>query len=188
MNKFLKPGFWILPAIFVLATILLFNITGCRGGSDGGTPILTDSVKPHVISLKDAIELTARFRSSIDTFHKKCPDLKDSLRFGNSEAFNKDCYNLLLAQKDSNGVLAAGIRIYYGLGKEGQAKLILVPYDTSGNDILHHLISLDVKQVPGVSSAHTESLSVGDDAQALEQGQRCPPTCPTGPLNGGGSN
>jgi len=106
--------------------------------------------------------------------------MKDSLRMGYSEAFNSDTYRILLQQKDSSGQLAAGIRIYYGLGKDGQVKLVMVPYDQKGNDILHHLVGTDNKPVPGVSPAHTEALSV-TDAQAMEQGQLCPTICPPAP-------
>lgn len=180
MNKFLRPGFWLLPALFLLAIVTFFNLTGCRGGSGGPSLINMDSVKPHIIPLSLAIDYAARFRAINDTFDKKCPGFADDMQFGHSEAFNKSVYQLLLEQKDSNGVKAAGIRIYYGLGKEGQVKLILVPYDTSGKDILHRLdVSTDEKQVPGVSPIHTESLIVSD-AQAAEVGQHCPPVCPPG--------
>jgi hypothetical protein len=123
-----------------------------------------------------AIQFTKDFRRAIDTFNVKCPGFKDSMQFGHSEAFNADSYALLLAQKDSAGRPAAGIRIYYGLGKDGQTRLVLVPYDVNGNDILHHLISVDSSKAPA-GAAKTEALSV-DDPQAVEMGQHCPPTCP----------
>lgn len=179
MNKNLRPS-WVLPGLTAL-TILSITFTGC-GGGPVDPPVNVDSVKTHAISIKAAAELTANFRSGIDSLDKKCPGLKDSLQFGYSEAFNRDTYQILLNQKDSTGQPAAGIRVYYGRGKTGQIQLVLVPYDRFGNDILHHLVALDEKPTPGASSAKTESLTV-DGAQAMEEGQHCPPTCPpTSPL------
>ena len=176
MNKFLRPGTLTLPAFLLIASFT-FTLFSCGGGPDHGKPPYNvDSVKNHVIPLSMAIELTKDFRRSIDTFNQKCPGFKDSMQFGYSEAFNSDSYNLLLDQKDSTGKPAAGIRIYYGVGKNGQIKLILVPYDVNGNDILHHLVSIDNSKTPA-GGAKTESLIV-DGPQALEEGQHCPPTCP----------
>lgn len=179
MKKFLRPGSWILPVLFLLVAVCTFTLSGCHGGSTE-PPINEDSVRPHAISIAEAAALTANFRNTVDSLSKRCPQIKDSLRLGYSEAFNSDTYRILLQQKDSTGQLAAGIRIYYGLDKYGQVKLVMVPYDQKGNDILHHLISVENKPVPGVSPAHTEALTVSD-AQAMEQGQLCPTLCPPAP-------
>jgi hypothetical protein len=179
MNKMLRPGSWILPALLPLVVVFIFTLSGCGGGG-GEPPINEDSARPHAISIADAAALTANFRNTVDTLNKKCPEFKDSMQFGYSEAFNSDVYRVLLRQKDSTGKFAAGIRIYYGLGKTGQVQLVMVPYDQNGNDILNHLISGDNKPVPGVSPAHTEALTV-TGAQAMEQGQHCPTVCPPGP-------
>jgi len=178
MNKFMRPGLLTLPAFLLIASFT-FTLFSCTGGDHdhGRPPYNEDSVKNHVISLGQAIQLTKDFRRSVDTFNKKCPGFKDSMQFGYSEAFNADSYQLLLAQKDSAGRPAAGVRIYYGLGKDGQIKLVLVPYDVDGKDILHHLISADSTKTPA-SGAKTESLT--DDPQAVETGQHCPPVCPPG--------
>jgi hypothetical protein len=179
MNKMLRPGSWILPGLFLLVTATVFTLSGCNDHGTGEPAINMDSVKTHAISIADAAALTANFRNTIDSVNRKCPETKEALQFGHSEAFNSDVYRILLAQKDSTGQPAAGIRIYYGLGKTGQVQLVMVPYDQKGNDILHHLVTLDNKPVPGVSPAHTEALTV-DGAQAMEQGQHCPSVCPPG--------
>lgn len=179
----MRPGSLTLPAFLLIAS-LAFTLFSCGGGDrdHGRPPYNVDSVKNHVIPLGLAIQYTKDFRRTIDTFNTKCPGFKDSLQFGRSEAFNTDSYDLLLSQKDSVGRLAAGIRIYYGLDKEGKMRLVLVPYDVNGNDILHHLISADSTKTPA-GGAKTESLTV-DGPQALEDGTRCPPVCPPpGPLN-----
>jgi hypothetical protein len=141
-----------------------------------------DSVKNHVIPLSLAVQYVTDFRSTVEIFNKQCPGFKDSMQMGHSEAFNTDSYDMLLSQKDSTGRLAAGIRIYYGLDKEGKMRLVLVPYDVNGNNILHHLIAVDSTKSPS-GAAKTQSLIV-DGPQAMEDGQRCPPVCPpTGPLD-----
>jgi len=179
MNKMLKPGSWILPVLLLLVVLFTFTLSGCHGGSEEEPPINEDSARPHAISIADAAALTANFRSTVDTVSKSCPQFKAAMDFGRSEAFNRDVFRVLLKQRDSTHHLAAGIRIYYGLGKTGQVQLVMVPYDQNGNDILNHLISGDGKPVPGVSPAHTEALTV-DGAQAMEQGQHCPSVCPPG--------
>lgn len=178
MNKLLRPGSWILPVLFLSVVACTITLSGCHGGAE--PPINEDSVKTHAISITEAAMLTANFRNTVDTFNKRCPQFKDSLKMGYSEAFNSDTYRILLRQKDSTGQLAAGIRIYYGLDKSGVMKLIMVPYDHNGNDILRHLVDIENKPVPGVSPAHTEALTVSG-AQAMEQGQLCPTYCPPAP-------
>jgi len=181
MNKFLRPVTWVLPGLIMLI-VSTFTFSGC-GPAPFDPPIDVDSVVDHVIPIKEAIEFTTKFRNTVDSLNTHCPLFKDSFQIGHAEAFNKDSYYLLLKQKDSTGHLAAGIRIYYGLDAKGVLKLVMVPYDRNGNDIITHLISKDEKPVPGVSPAKSESLATGG-AQALEQGQLCPTLCPpNSPLN-----
>ena len=52
--------------------------------------------------------------------------------------------------------------------------MVLVPYDSKGNDIINHLITEKAAiSIPGISSARAE----GSDGQAIENGQRCPVVC-----------
>jgi hypothetical protein len=183
MSKSLRPG-RTLPVLLLSMTVVIFSLAGCEGGSGSEPPINEDSVRPHVISLATAIKFTTDFRNAVDTFNAKCPGFKDSFQLGYSEAFNSDSYRLLLRQKDSTGRPAAGVRIYFGLSKDdGRVRFVLVPYDVNGNDILHQLIGAEEK--PGAGGDTTKkvrSLTAGG-AQALENGQLCPPTCsPTSPL------
>jgi len=185
MNKFPTSFSRMLPAAAGLLMITAaLTLSGC-GGGPSEPPIDEDSVRPHAISIREAAALCSRFRVVTDTLKVKCPPFKDALNTGYAEAFNRDTYRILLKQKDSTGALAAGIRIYYGLDEKGVMKLVMVPYDKNGNDILNHLISTDVKPIPGDSSKErkAESLTAGDGAQAMEQGNLCPTVCsPTGPL------
>jgi hypothetical protein len=184
MSKLLRPGSLPLPVVFLLILLTTFYLSGCGDRGDGLPPINEDSVRTHAIPIGEAIAYTTSFRNSVDSLNLKCPTFKDSLRLGHSEAFNSDVFRVLVAVKDSTGTLAAGIRIYYGRGKDGQVRLIMVPYDKNGNDIITHLVGTSEKPVPGVSSAKTEALTIEGGAQAMEQGQLCPTICPpTSPLN-----
>ncbi|MBN9382385.1 MAG: hypothetical protein J0H74_16570 [Chitinophagaceae bacterium] len=187
MSNFLRPG-RTLPVLLLLVGVATFTfmLSGCGGGGEKEPPINEDSVTPHVIPLSLAVDYTKNFRSAVDTFNVKCPGFKDSFKMGHAEAFNSDSYRLLLKQTDSLGRKAAGIRIYYGLSKDdGRVRFVMVPYDVNGNDILKHLISTDEKPGTGDTTKKVRALTVGaGGAQALEQGQFCPPNCsPTSPLN-----
>lgn len=184
MSKFPRSG-QTLPVLLLLVVVATFTfvLSGC-GGPGGEPPISEDSVKPHVIPLSLAVDYTKNFRNAVDTFNVKCPGFKDSFKLGHGEAFNSDSYRLLLRQTDSLGRKAAGIRIYFGLSKDdGKVRFVLVPYDVDGNDILKHLISMDENPGTGDTTKKVRALTAGG-AQALEQGQFCPPTCsPMSPLN-----
>jgi len=81
-------------------------------------------------------------------------------------------YELLRQTNDKQGA-AAGIRIYYGRDNAGLVRMILVPYDSSGNDIINHIIDLNGKPVSGEK---VEALSVSG-GQTIQDGQRCPTVC-----------
>jgi hypothetical protein len=184
MSKLLRPGTLLLPVVFLLIVLTTFCLSGCGDRGDGLPPINEDSVISHAISIAQAAQYTASFRNSIDSVNQKCPVFKDSMHFGKAEAFNSDVFRVLINVKDSTGTLAAGIRIYYGRGTDGLIRMVMVPYDKNGNDILTHLVGAPEKPVPGVSPAKTEALTTGGGAQAMEQGQQCPPACGGGnPLN-----
>lgn len=175
MDHFLnRPCRIIFPALILLILFSTFGMVGCRPA--GERQMIYDSVKNHIIPIQEAEMFTAKFRGTVDSLNTKCPEFAKSFQIGHAEAFNKYSYDFLLGQKDSLGRPAAGIRIYYGIDSSNVVKLVMVPYDVNGNDILHHLGTVDDKQVPGVSPARTEALIV-EDAQAFEVGQMCPPAC-----------
>ena len=178
MNKVLRSSSWILSSfLFILVSTL--GLSGCHE-SAGSEPVINqDSVKPHILPIGVAIQYTANFRASVDSFNRRCPGFKDSMQFGHAEAFNSDVYHLLLSQKNSKGDPAVGIRIYYGRDNAGMVKMIMVPYDKDNNDIINTLVDL-ANKTPGVSPAHTEALTVGGSGQTIEQGQHCPTICDSG--------
>lgn len=166
-----KP-FFSLP---LLSLSIMITLMSCKqpAGFSGTIPVNEDSVKKHILPIADAIEYTTHFRSVRDSFYHQLPALGNILNLGQAEAFNRDAIAILLNQKDAAGTDAAGVRIYYGLDKQGQAKMVLVPYDKNGNDIVNKMIGEKAVSVPGISSAN----AYGTDGQTIEAGQRCPTIC-----------
>ncbi|WP_163999509.1 hypothetical protein [Pyxidicoccus caerfyrddinensis] len=131
----------------------------------GGISFDLDAAKKHFIPMDVAAGYTRHFRETRDALHGQHPGMKARLALEQSESFNRDAIAALLNAKDASGNPAAGVRIYQGLDAAGQTRLVLVPYDARGNDILTKLSSPGGAAVTGVS------------AEAVEDGIRCPPYC-----------
>ncbi|MCY1019241.1 hypothetical protein [Pyxidicoccus sp. MSG2] len=131
----------------------------------GGIPFDLVAAKKHFISMDVAAGYTRHFRETREALHGQHPGMKARLALEQSESFNRDAIAALLNAKDSSGNPATGVRIYQGLDAAGQTRLVLVPYDARGNDILTKLSSPGDAAVTGVS------------AEAVEDGIRCPPYC-----------
>jgi hypothetical protein len=190
MNSHLNSRMIIFPAMVMLVIASLFSLSGCKeddkGDGKGETQRINyDSVKPHLLPIREAVKYTAYFRKAMDSLHL-C--MKDNL-FPKAEAFNSDALAILLQQKDSTGAPAAGVRIYYGRLPDGTVHMILVPYDKSGNDMITPLAPAKPKEkdVPGVSSPKALVLDA-PPGQTIEQGQWCPTVCDNGGSGLGGHN
>lgn len=164
------------PIVFSLVTALMI-LNGCgqppRQGLNVDIPYNEDSLRKHIISIDEARAYTLNYRNTTDSFDKQYPVLKTGYDMGRAEAFNRDAIAVLLNQKDSLGNPAAGIRVYYGLNKGGEVRMVLVPYDSQGNDIIHQLTKNAAVSIPGIPAAK----AYWDNGQAVENGQRCPVVC-----------
>ena len=180
MNKSLSPNrlLFTLLSFLIVASVL----SGC--GHDGDKVVLPkpieDTVANHVISIDVARALTASFRNSIARLDTACPSFKDSMHFGHAESFPTDVYVKLLLQHNEKQGWARGIRIYFGRGVDGEIKLVLVPYDKNGNDMIDQLVGMDGKPSPGTKPIKGEALKTTENGQAIEEGQRCPTACDDG--------
>jgi hypothetical protein len=111
------------------------------------------------ISLNDAATMTTFYRNNKSTIL----NTSYSSVLCNSETFNLEDVNTMLAASG-----AAGMRIYYGMDENYNVHAILVAVDEEGNDILPE----------ENSGLNTDPIVI------IEQGIRCPPTCPdSSPLN-----
>lgn len=131
----------------------------------GGIPFDLAAAKTHFIPMDVAAGYTRHFRETREALHGQHPEMKARLALEQSESFNRDAIAALLNARDASGNPAAGVRIYQGLDAAGQTRLVLVPYDARGNDILTKLSSPGDAAVTGLS------------AETVEDGIRCPPLC-----------
>lgn len=160
----------------LILMVWIFASMGCTPQTSSNIPVNEDSVRSHILPIGDAISYTKKFRVVRDSAYRQAPVFKNGLDLGQAEAFNRDAIAVLLNQQDASGVKAAGVRIYYGVDLRGQVRMILVPYDIHGNDIINELIGNKVVHIPGIPSA---SAFTGN-GQTIEQGQRCPVICDSG--------
>jgi len=109
------------------------------------------SADSHYITLSQAQEMTARFRSNSTTVLKD--DYATAGILPNSETFSIDAFQSFFSNPDCKG-----IRIYSGMDSDLKLHLIAVGVDVNGEDILP-----------------TEENS---EIRILEEGKRCPPYCP----------
>ena len=161
----------------VLRLTLLILITGLTlagcGDSGGKIPIDVDQARGNVISLKQAKAYTDSFISGRQQLSLRMGDslyMSKNFNLPDGEMFNRHAIALLLSQPG-----AEGIRIYMGRGGDGQIRMVLVPVDKGGKNIIGRLIANYNAHVPGVKSAYAD-----DDGEAIENGQRCPTMCDPG--------
>lgn len=134
------------------------------------------AAQQHIIPMKDAAAYTRNFRQAREALYARHSELKGQLGLPLSESFNRDAIAALLNAKDSGGNPAAGVRVYFGQGDDGQTRLVLVPYDARGNDIITRLSPETEQRGVGAPGGDAASAVGGE---AVEDGKICPPTCST---------
>lgn len=163
---------------YVMAVLIMpvvFSQCKEHPGYTGDIPLDPDSARKHIIPIDTAIKMNRSFESArrqlADIVNKTGDSLTNIIDLPYDESFNRHIFALLLNQKG-----AAGIRIY--LGKEegsNKGKLIMVPIDSAGNNILVKLLYQDKPiSVPGISSAK----AFRKEADGAEKGNHCSPPCP----------
>lgn len=159
------------------AIILMMVMTQCMPPNPGDNYIIpVNEVKAsrYIIPIDAARNMIDSFKGGRKELQAKLPAgyLDSTFNLPDAETFNRDAMAVLLNAKD-----ARGVRIYLGQDGKGQVRFVLLPVDSSGNDIVTPLISEPKAiNVPGVLSAYAQS-----GGQAVESGQRCPPLCKVNP-------
>ena len=152
----------------LLATIF---VVGC--GDKNKIPVDEAKAREQVIPVKQGIAYQDSFVSARNQLARLLTDstfLNRKFNLPNAETFNRDAIGLLLNAEGPGG-LAAGIRIYLGTDEKGLMRLVLVPVDKDGKDIIGPLLSNQTAlKIPGISSAFAQG-----DGQVVENGQVCPP-------------
>jgi hypothetical protein len=154
---------------FIILSAGLIALTSCAGGG-GGIPVDEKLARVHVIPIKEAKAYTNSFETGRADLAKKIGDtayLVDTFNLPNAEMFNRHAIALLLNQEG-----AEGIRIYFGRDAKGQVRLVLLPVDKEGKNIIRKLIPNNTVSIPGISPAYAQ-----EEGEAIENGQRCPTMC-----------
>ncbi len=155
--------------LLVIACLLVLAVVGCNNKEAGKIPIDEKRAAEQVIPVEQGIAYQNRFtaaRTELAGLLKDSTFLARKFNLANAESFNRDAIGLLLNQ---NG--ADGIKIYFGSDEKGQVKLVLVPVDKNGKDIITGLLGNNTAlTIPGISSAYAQQ-----GGKVVENGQVCPP-------------
>ena len=131
-------------------------------------PLDEARARRSIIGIDTAMQYQQRFVQTRSAL-RDTAFLSRNFNIPNAESFSRDAIILLLNQQGADG-----IRVYYGKDNQGKIRLVLLPIDSAGKNIKTKLVSTQTAlQVPGDSSAHAQRS--GDDAEAIEKGQTCPP-------------
>jgi hypothetical protein len=107
----------------------------------------------HFITLQTAIDMTTLYRSRRESILKTSEQGLDILPL--SETFSRGCIDVLLANENCEG-----IRIYYSMDENEKVHAIIVGINALNEDIL------------------PSNTSIEENPVIVENGQRCPPSCP----------
>ncbi|UPK72400.1 hypothetical protein [Chitinophaga filiformis] len=157
---------------FFSAAVLLAAFTKCTPHHEEQRDIPLDKTRAfeHVIPIDEARRLRQGFLAGRKELQSKLPGnyLDSAFNIPEGETFNRHAIAAILNAKG-----AQGLRIYMGRDEKGQVRMVLLPVDSSGADILTTLVSREkAANIPGVQPA-----KAGTQEQAMESGQRCPPLC-----------
>ena len=116
----------------------------------------------HFITLAQAIDLTKRFRDNKETILKSEFAGREILTI--CDTLPKEVFQTLMSKPG-----CVSIRIYYGMDSSLKVRPVIVPVNSSGQDILPQ---------SGGAPNFDGGSDIGDDTM------RCPPHCPPpSPLN-----
>ncbi|HKZ65452.1 MAG TPA: hypothetical protein VJ111_03815 [Chitinophagaceae bacterium] len=121
---------------------------------------LLPSPGSHFISLNQAISMTSLFRSQKENI--LAPSFQNLGILPICETFSRYDVDSLLTKQSCEA-----LRVYLGMDEENNVRLLIVAVNEKGEDIL-----------PVLSFGNTV------DEDIVEEGHRCPPSCPpSSPLN-----
>lgn len=119
----------------------------------------------HFISLDRGIEMTSLFRAQRENI--LAPEFKNHDILPICETFNRFDVDTLLAKQD-----CVALRVYFGMDELLKTKLLIVAVNKNAEDML----PLPSMRGPGMQD--------NDEQDIVEEGHRCPPSCPPpSPLN-----
>ena len=160
--------------VFLLA-LLTVLYSSCRNKGGGKIPFDEERARQQIIPLKQGSQYSLNFVNLRDSVLPKLirdsSFLEQRFNLPIAETFNRDA---IIALLNADG--ADGVRIYFGNDDKGLVRLVLMPVDKEGNDIVTKLTG-----TVGDKAASQVSKVAGKDGESVENGQRPPP--PSSGLN-----
>jgi hypothetical protein len=153
---------------FMAALIVVYS--SCNDKGAGKIPFNEERARQQIIPVQQGSQYSVKFVNLRDSVLPK--QLRDSSFLNRqfnlpiAETFNRDAIIALL-----NAEGADGVRIYFGNDDKGLVRLVLMPVDKNGNDIVTKLTGT-VNNKEGTPAAKAAALAAGE---SVENGQRPPP-------------
>jgi len=157
---------------FLGILLAILFVVGCGRGNK--IPVDEAKAREQVIPVRQGIAYQDSFLAARTQLARLLTDstfLNRKFNLPNAETFNRDAIGLLLNAEGPGGAMAAGIRVYLGTDEKGLLRVVLVPVDQNGKDIIGPLLgNKTALNIPGISSAYAQG-----DGEVVENGQVCPP-------------
>lgn len=158
------------PLCLILSASTILLLSACTNNK---IPLDEARARLQVIPINQARNYTQGFLMALSDLKKQVRDssfVDKSFNVPYAEMFNRDAIASLLNVEGADGV-----RIYLGRDSLGQVRMVLLPVDKNGRNIIGPLVNRDVVTIPGISSARAQDD--GSGGEAIENGQRCPTMC-----------
>jgi hypothetical protein len=132
----------------------------------------TPTTHNHAISLKEAIDLTRRFRKNRRVITKD--EFAERCILPLAETFDKEAFRKFMDNENCKG-----IRIYLGMKEDYTVHSVIVGVDADNRDMLPKDSTLQA-----LIFTEADNTDSTDDSEIVENAQRCPPDCaPPSSLN-----
>jgi hypothetical protein len=156
-------------SILLLAIVTLI-FSSCKEVKGGKIPFDEAKAREQIIPVRQGSEYSLNFVKLRDSVLPRV--ISDSLFLGQrfnlpiAETFNRDA---IIALLNADG--AQGVRVYFGNDDKGLVRLVLMPVDKDGKDIVTQLTG----QPAGGKLGAQAKLSTTMEGESVENGQRPPP-------------
>lgn len=153
--------------LFAMASVVLAS---CENDKGGKIPFNEERARQQIIPVAQGSQYSLNFVKIRDSVLPRV--ISDSSFLGQrfnlpiAETFNRDAIISLL-----NAEGADGVRVYFGNDEKGLVKLVLMPVDKDGKDIVTQLTG----QPAGSKVAGQARVASTTDGESVENGQRPPP-------------
>ena len=157
---------------FAMSSVLY---SSCNDKGSGKIPFNEERARQQIIPVRQGSQYSVKFVNLRDSVLPK--QIRDSsfldqqFNLPIAETFNRDA---IIALLNADG--ADGVRVYFGNDDKGLVRLVLMPVDKEGNDIITKLTGT----LSDKAAAQAAKVAVAE-GESVENGQRPPP--PASALN-----